>query len=467
MNASAISASVTTRLNEIVGAANVASDFAQLATYEIDRKLPAAAVRPASSQEVAEIVKFAAAENLALVPTGARTKLGIGYAPTRYDLALDLTRLNKVIAYDPGDLTLSVEAGVPLAKIAQLLAEHRQFLPLAVPFENRTTVGGAIASGVDSPLRQFYGTARDFLLGMEFVTGEGVAAKSGGRVVKNVTGYDIHKLMIGALGTLGVITRVNFKTFPTPLERRGYVVRFLSADQAFDSCHRFAQSPLAPLSMEIFSPLVADVFAGPEAARVAESPLPKHVFESSEWAAAVTYAGNEKVMARFVAELARTTRPIDIRGMTLLTEQSLPPVWNRQREFVPIALACSPATTIVKMSVLPARMKDALAAAHQAAKDNELRRIAMARALGIIYFAILPTEHSEECRQRVANATTAIQQACAKLAGHATIPWCPAEWKTTLQIWGPARQDFVQMQKVKSVFDPQNILSPGRFAENL
>src|SRR5277367_6522038 len=118
MTSSAISPNVTTRLNEIVGAANVASDFAQLATYEIDRKLPAAAVRPATSEEVAEIVKFAAAEKLSLVATGARTKLGIGYAPTRYDLALDMTRLNKVIAYDPGDLTLSVEAGIPLAKLA-------------------------------------------------------------------------------------------------------------------------------------------------------------------------------------------------------------------------------------------------------------------------------------------------------------------------------------------------------------
>ena len=169
---------------------------------------------------------------MALVATGARTKLGIGYAPSRYDLALDMTRLNKVIAYDPGDLTLSVEAGVPLAKLAQVLAEHRQFLPLAVPFANRTTIGGLIASGVDSPLRQFYGTARDFLLGMEFVTGEGVAAKSGGRVVKNVTGYDIHKLMIGALGTLGVITRVNFKTFPMPLATRGFVARFPTAENA-------------------------------------------------------------------------------------------------------------------------------------------------------------------------------------------------------------------------------------------
>jgi glycolate oxidase FAD binding subunit len=467
MNASAISAGVTTRLNEIVGAANVASDFAQLAAYEIDRKLPAAAVRPANSEEVAEIVKFAASEKLALVATGARTKLSIGYAPSRYDLALDMTRLNKVIAYDPGDLTLSVEAGVPLAKLAQVLAEHRQFLPLALPFSAHTTVGGVIASGVDSPLRQFYGTARDFLLGMEFVTGEGVAAKSGGRVVKNVTGYDIHKLMIGALGTLGVITRVNFKTFPMPLERRGYVVRFLSAEHAFDSCHRFAQSPLAPLTMEILSPQVADLFAGPAAQRLAEAPLPKHIFETGEWTVVVSYAGNEKVMERFVAELARTSEPIDIRGITLFTEETLPPVWNCQREFIPIALASSPATTIVKISVLPTRMKDALAAVRQAAETHDLRWAAVARALGIIYFAILPSDHTEDCRQRVASATTTIQEACAKLAGHATIPWSPAEWKSMLQIWGPARQDFPQMQKVKSVFDPQNILSPGRFSENL
>jgi glycolate dehydrogenase FAD-binding subunit len=466
MTSSAISPSVTSRLAEIVGAANVASDFAQLAAYEIDRKLPAAAVRPASSEEVAAIVKFAAAEKLALVPTGARTKLGIGYAPSRYDLALDMTRLNKVIAYDPGDLTLSVEAGVPLAKLAQVLAEHRQFLPLPVPFVNRTTIGGLIASGVDSPLRQFYGTARDFLLGMEYVTGEGVAAKSGGRVVKNVTGYDIHKLMIGALGTLGIITKINFKTFPTPLERRGYVPRFRSADQALDLCHRLMQSPLAPLSVEVFSPQVTELFESAAALRMAEAPLPKHVFDSNEWAVSVTYAGSQTVLARFVADVARVAKPYDVRGLTMLTEENLPPIWNRQREFIPIALASSPATTIVKINVLPMRMKEALVAAQKAAESNNLRWAAMARGLGIIYFAILPSDHTEECRQRVATATAAIQETCAKLAGHATIPWAPAEWKSTLQIWGPQRPDAAQMQKVKSVFDPQNILSPGRFASN-
>jgi glycolate oxidase FAD binding subunit len=466
MTSSAISPSVTSRLCEIVGAANVASDFAQLATYEIDRKLPAAAVRPGSSEEVAEIVKFAASEKLALVPTGARTKLGIGYAPSRYDLALDMTRLNKVIAYDPGDLTLSVEAGVPLAKLAQVLAEHRQFLPLPVPFVNRTTIGGLIASGVDSPLRQFYGTVRDFLLGMEYVTGEGVAAKSGGRVVKNVTGYDIHKLMIGALGTLGVITRVNFKTFPTPPATRGFMARFATAEKALDMRQGIAQSALAPLTMEIFSPRVAELFAGDAATHYERAPMPGNVISNNEWALTTGYAGNERVLERYAKDLQHIAKESGASGVTILAE-NLPPAWSRKREFIPIALASSPATTIVKMSVLPTRMKETMAAAQKAAESNDLRWAAMARGLGIIYFALLPSDHTEEYRQRIASATTATQEACAKQAGHATIPWAPAEWKSALQVWGRPREDAAQMRKLKAVFDPQHILSPGRFAEIL
>jgi glycolate oxidase FAD binding subunit len=462
MNSSAISASVSSRLGEIVGSANVATDFAQLAAYEIDRKLPAAAVRPASSEEAAEIVKFAASEKLALVPSGARTKLGIGFAPSRYDLALDVSRLNHVIAYDPGDLTLSVEAGVPLRKLQQTLAEHGQFLPVAPPFFNQATVGGLIASGVDSPLRQFYGTARDFLLGMEFVNGEGVAAKSGGRVVKNVTGYDIHKLMIGALGTLGVITLVNFKTFPMPKGTRGFVARFASAENALDMRRRIAQSALAPLTLEILSPRVAELFACGAALKFEAAPMPANVLSRTEWALSTGYAGTDRVLQRFATDLQRMAEQSGATGVSALAE-NLPPAWARKREFVPIALASSPATTIVKLSVLPTRMAEVLASAQKAAESNELRWAAMARGVGIIYFALLPGDHTDEWRGRVASAAKEIQDAAAKLGGHATIPWCPSEWKSALSIWGPARPDFPQMQKVKAVFDPQGVLSPGRF----
>ncbi len=142
---------------------------------------------------------------------GGCTKLGIGLPPSRYDIALDLSRMNRVLAYDPQDLTLGVEPGVRIEDLLRALAEKKQFLPLAVPFSDRATVGGIVAANSSSPLRHAYGGVRDFCLGMEFVTGEGVQAKSGGRVVKNVTGYDLHKLLIGSLGTLA---RHHAREFP-------------------------------------------------------------------------------------------------------------------------------------------------------------------------------------------------------------------------------------------------------------
>lgn len=226
---SAAATANATRLAEIVGDANVVANPADLAAYAIGPMKPSAAVRPGSAEQTAEVIKRAAADKLGVVACGARTKLDMGLPPRKYDLAIDVTRLNRLVAYDPDDLTLSVEPGLALQRLSEVLAERGQFLPLDAPFFRSATVGGTIASAMDSPLRQLYGTARDFVLGMEFVTGDGSLAKSGGRVVKNVTGYDVHKLMIGSFGTLGVITRINFRTFPLPRSVRAFVARLDSA----------------------------------------------------------------------------------------------------------------------------------------------------------------------------------------------------------------------------------------------
>jgi glycolate oxidase FAD binding subunit len=310
-------------------------------------------------------------------------------------------------------------------------------------------------------LRQFYGTARDVLLGMEFVTGEGVAAKSGGRVVKNVTGYDIHKLMIGSLGTLGVITRVNFKTFPMPIRTRGFVARFATAERAFDMRNRIALSGLTPLTMEIVSPRVAELFDGEVASRYEPASMPPNVISRTEWALTAGYAGNDDVLKRCAADLQRIAEEAGATGVAVLAD-NLRPAFNRKREFIPIALGSSPATTIVKMSVLPMRAAGALASARGAAETNGLGWAAMARGIGVIYFALLPLARNEDTKARTVKVTDAIHAACAELGGHSTIPWCPAEWKSALKIWGPARADFALMQKVKRVFDPHGVLSPGR-----
>src|SRR5690242_13223707 len=275
---------IVSRLSEIVGNSNVIGDPAQLAAYEIDGQRPGVVARPASGGEVTEVVKFAASEKLAIVPMGERTKLGIGMPPRQYDIALEVRRLDRVVAYDPGDLTLGVEPGIPLRRLEGVLAGHRQFLPLLVSFMNQGTVGGTIASGADSSLRQLYGTARDFVLGMEFVTGDGELVRSGGRVVKNVSGYDIHKLMIGALGTLGVITRINFRTFPLPGETRTYVTAFSGVDGACEFRDAIANSHLRPQSVEILGARQGNPLPGGENLR--------GLLGDGEWSVVVSVAGN-------------------------------------------------------------------------------------------------------------------------------------------------------------------------------
>lgn len=466
---STASKTISTGLTDIVGASQLVQDPAELFTYKAGEKIPDAVVRPGTREEVVEIVKFAAAEGLAVIPCGARTKLDMGLPPQRYDLALDLSRLNHIIAYDPADLTLAVEPGLLLRNISSALAERRQFLPLLVPYFQQTTIGGTIASGVDSPLRQFYGTARDYVLGMEFVTGDGTLAKSGGRVVKNVSGYDLHKLMIGALGTLGVIVQINFKTFPAPIGSRGFVAAFEKMDQAVEMRHRVAKSPLTPITMEIFSPRVPELFSGEAAARVSSQPFPGNLFSAKHWAFTSGYAGNEKVLARYQSEFRKMAEQLGAVQITVLDETTRPAAFSRKREFIPIALsaATSPAATILKISVPPTHLKDALAKTKQFADSNGLPWAAMARGLGVIYFALLPEKLDEDSRRRVVQAAEQIFGACAGLSASNAIPWCPSEWKGSLKIWGPDRVDFPLMQSVKKVFDPKGILSPGRYAGGL
>ena len=170
--------SIAARFENVVGASHVRTDRADLASYEIDGVAPAIALQPATAEEAAHIVRIAVEQKCTVIPCGARTLLALGLTPERYDVALDMTRVTGIVHYDPGDLTVSVNAGTRLTMLASVLAEKHQFLPLEVPFFERATAGGAIASGLDSPLRHFYGTARDFVIGAEFVDGTGALAKS-------------------------------------------------------------------------------------------------------------------------------------------------------------------------------------------------------------------------------------------------------------------------------------------------
>lgn len=455
------------RLGDIVGPEHFSTDPAELAKNSVDGIEPSAVARPGTAEEVADLVRLAAAEKLAIIPVGARTKLSIGMPPSRYDLAIDMTRLNRIAAYDPGDLTLGVEPGCKLADLQKTLEQHNQALPLAVPYTFETTVGGTISSGVDTPLRQFYGTARDYVLGMEFVTGDGAPTKSGGRVVKNVTGYDLQKLMIGALGTLGIITRINFKTFPLPRQSRGFLAFFADAAGALGLRQRIAQSPLTPLTLEILSPELAQIFAQRSPSTVPDAPAPGAWFSTALWVLAAAYAGNDQVLDRYARDLARMATETGAADSVILGDAERPTVWWRLREFIPLMLESSPAATIVKFSVLPGHFSALLEQTGRIAERYELPSATLLRGSGIVYLALLPRARNENSLHRLALACAEIFQASPTAEYRTMIPWCPVELKRAVNVWGPPREDSKLMQKLKAVFDPQNIFSPGRFVGGL
>ena len=447
-----------TRLEEIVGASCVLTDAAELDARQIDGMRPSVVLRPADAVQISEVIRFAASEKIAVIPSGGCTKLGIGSPPSRYGIALDITRMNHILAYDPRDLTLGVEPGARIEDLLQCLSEQRQFLPLAVPFSERATIGGIVAANSSSPLRHSYGGVRDFCLGMEFVTGEGSAAKSGGRVVKNVTGYDLHKLLIGSLGTLGVITRVNFRTFPLPSAQGAFIASFSDAEGAFGFCREIAQSVLTPHMVEVADPGAAHfVFAAETPERIT----------AEQWSVMVTAAGKPAIVDRHARELGHMAAGANADELVRLSDAEQSSILARIREFPRLVLEAAPSAIIFRIGVVPTAMAPLLARLGQVVAENQLDIAALTHASGVAYVAFLPKEGEIAASAALATVASEVFQAChtAEINASAMLEWCPPEVKrATGGVWGPVRQDFALMKRVKNAFDPQGVLSPGRFA---
>ena len=241
-------------LVQIVGAVGVLPDD-QLSRYTIDGIDPQAVILPASTHEIQEVLDYASDNGLSVIPAGSGTKLGIGNPPEGVDLVLSTSRLDQVLEYEPADLTVTVEAGIQLAVLQAKLAEHGQYLPLDPPYADRCTIGGITATNASGPSRLQYGAARDRVLGMRVVQSSGTVVKSGGKVVKNVAGYDLNKLYLGSYGTLGVITEVSLKLQPLPEIERTILVTFADIEEAVNVGSEISGSQLLPTFL-ICSPIV-------------------------------------------------------------------------------------------------------------------------------------------------------------------------------------------------------------------
>jgi glycolate oxidase FAD binding subunit len=454
-----ITANSSMRLASLLGDPCVLSSEFDLRKYAIEGCTPAVIVKPRDAQEVAEVVGFASAEKLAVVCCGARTKLEIGMPPRRYDVALDLSSLTEIAHYDPADLTLSVDAGLPLASLSKVLAAMGQFLPLSVPCFDTSTVGGTIATGSDSMLRLQYGASRDFLIGAEFVDGKGQLCKSGGRVVKNVTGYDIHKLLIGSFGTLAAITRLNFRTFPLPEAGAGFLAGFSKLETALSFRKNLFDSGLPFANVELFDPEFATRLGGTLKERnnpVADLLTPPH------WFVYAAFSGNEAVVRRMKKESKDRANRFRATTGEILDRPSNEPVSEALREAFAWLRASGPNPVLLRLvpqQCTPADLSDLLKESLSPSQRSAL----LLSGSGICLLATF-------CEADSASDREALEQRIAGLFSHggrkapaATLLHVPAWLKARCGTWGPVSQDFSLMQRVKSAFDPQGIFSPGRF----
>jgi glycolate oxidase FAD binding subunit len=478
------------RLESVFGPSHIAIDPALCSDYAIDEVIPPAVAKPAAAEHAAEILRFALLEKLSVIPCGNRTKLAIGMPPTRYDIALDMTSLNQIAHYDPDDLTLSVDAGANFNDFAVPLYRQKQFLPLSVPFYFESTIGGIVASGVDSSLRHSYGTVRDFLLGAEFIDGTGSLCKSGGRVVKNVSGYDLHKLLIGSLGSLGVITRLNFRTFPLPPEARGLVASFASAAQAFELCRLISASPFHPASVDLLGPNLMQIFQDrtPEPDPLEPAPTAlAELFPQNSWHLCISIEGTAEVCNRYVRELTQFANQAGAQKVHVLDADDTagPDLWHHISQTIPALLATSPSATIFKIAQLPTRLPALLSKLTALADQADLPHTTLARASGILYFALLPQSNdalthiepepmdaatlpqpesidAATTHARLESIANSIFTLCSQESATASLPWCPTQLKRSINIWGPPRPDHALMRRLKSAFDPHNLLAPSR-----
>jgi glycolate oxidase FAD binding subunit len=502
------------RLESLAGAGRFLTEPHELEVCAIDGVAPRCVVRAASAEHAGEILRLAGEENLAVIPVGGGGELRFGMPPERYDVALQIGTA-ELISYDPGDLTLSVGAAMTVGALNQRLAEHNQFLPLDSHAGDFATIGGLLATNASGPLRHGFGTARDFLLGLEFLTGEGVRTKSGSRVVKSVSGFDIHKLMIGSLGTLGVITAAHFRTFPRPPAQATFVIRFADAAGACALRAAIARSHLQPRALDIVSPQAARLLRHADTERAAALEVPEldwadvrayvgaekaaeyqrqhreaaaaarqataresapPLFSSEDWSVLVAAGGNERVVERHCRELEILAEKLGARGFAEAKPLDAGTAsldgceeWRWVRSFPDLARRSAPLATLLKLSVLPSEFERALKHLAREAERAELGWAAVVRAAGVIYFALLPPQSDEAALTRLAGAVTACARGELGRDAAAVIELCPTALKRRLNIWctplPPA--EIALMRALKREFDPKGILSPGRFRDGI
>jgi glycolate dehydrogenase FAD-binding subunit len=361
-------------------------------------------VTPESAEELAGLLVEAASKGQSIILCGNSTKDRMGGPIAPAEVTISTSKLNRVLEYEPRDLTISVEAGISYREMSRVLAERNQMVPLDPAFSDRATVGGIVAANVSGPRRRLYGTARDMVIGMTFATLEGKLIPSGGMVVKNVAGLDMGKLMIGSYGTLAAIAVVNFRVHPLPLGTRTFVGDFELVGDAITRRDEVLKSQLQPSAIDL-------------------------VKNDAGYRLLIQAGGSAAVLDRYSRELPWA------QAVEGAEEDSL---WEEIREFTARFLETHQNGLVIRTPCALSEVGNVM---------ERLPRPALARAgSGVCwgyYRQVGDFEHGGDSQQGL-------------------IEFAPQEIRESWELWPRPGSDFAMMKKIKQMFDPGCLLNRGR-----
>ena len=413
-------------LAEIVGKEHLRAATAADAR---DGVTPQMVAEPGTAEDLARTLRWARSAGLKVAPCGGGTKLGWGNPPTACDLVLSTARLNRVLEYAWADMTVIVEAGCRVSDLQKTLAEHGQQLALDPLWPERATIGGILSTNDSGTLRARYGSLRDLIIGITVALPDGTLAKSGGKVVKNVAGYDLAKLFTGALGTLGVIVQAIFRLHPLPRESRS--LSFSGTPQSLN------QLLLAILASKLtFTGLQLRVAPG-------GAQLDIRFDGTAAGIQAQVKQVQQIATASLVPSGASADGSVDRVRDAWTSHQA---IWD----------GTDPAL-VAKFSVLPAQFADVCALVERSAAAHSLAWRVVVQSVGTGYARLEGNE------QALRPALLTLRDELAKMGGTMIALGCPVAVKRGLDVWGAPSDAHPLMVRIKQRFDPDGMLNPGRF----
>ena len=457
------------RLKSIVSEYEPASGET-LASHAVDGVVPTAVVAPDSIETLSATIEMASEQGYAVIPRGGGTKMDFGLPPTRADIVVSMERLNRIISHEPADQTATVQAGITMAGLQSGLGERGQYLPLDPPHGDAGTLGGVLATNASGILRTSYGTARDMVIGARVVQADGTIVRSGGQVVKNVAGYDLNKMYIGSLGTLGILAEVTLKLQPLPTVGKMVIGRMPFVETASETAFRIMDSDVMPSFLELANPAAYQAVTRWTAGAAGKEVPGNGTPGESDCPLIAGMFGPEETVDWQVEECERIFNDMGAAEVVRLTGDGYDQALESLRAFPSGRLAPAGARPGVtcRASVTPDRVADLyrLAAERCGGLSIDCGMLSHFTSGHVAFVLSRDKPFQETDLVALASLVEDLRNA-AEGHGYLVLEHAPAALKNKVSVWGSSRGNRYIMEMLKHRFDPGGTLNPGRFVDGI